>query len=165
MRLVRLPGPCVLLCMTVFSHTSMASGECVKAHKSIHFTVPGYITYPIHTNECRETVSSVISPVVSVNASHLSMFRRHYSTCCCGIDNTSLHEAELLSLDGRPSIILLYRRIEECVCVSCDDVSRVSRRLLPEIADRFRSKRLQLARQPSLATRGGAEALSDILGM
>nr|KAG5690272.1 hypothetical protein BaRGS_018624 [Batillaria attramentaria] len=81
--------------------------------------LPGYVTQPIHVNECRETSMSVITPVVALNSSGLTDFERSFSTCCCGVGNTSLHQAELSSLDGRPSIVLLYRRIEECLCVAC----------------------------------------------
>ncbi|KAL8597472.1 hypothetical protein ACOMHN_047699 [Nucella lapillus] len=122
---------CIFLAMFwPSSQGLLMRGSCQKAHKSIHFTVPGYFISPVHINECRETVSSAIYPVVSLNPSALTLFRRHYSTCCCAIGNTSLHETELLSVDGRPPISLQYRRIEECVCVDCADHSTDRRPLL-----------------------------------
>ena len=82
----------LLACSVCEARGLLMRGDCQKAHRSIHFTVPGYFTSPIHTNQCRETVSSDISPVVSLNPTELLLFRRHYSTCCCAIGNTSLHE-------------------------------------------------------------------------
>ncbi|KAK7090167.1 hypothetical protein V1264_010000 [Littorina saxatilis] len=123
------PSPISVLVTAVSLMTTQSSaallmrGSCQKSHKSVHFRVPGYLTSPIHTNECRETVSSSIAPVVSLNPGELLLFRRHYSTCCCAITETSLHETELQSADGRPPITLQYRRIEECVCVDCADLS------------------------------------------
>ncbi|KAK7474585.1 hypothetical protein BaRGS_00034169 [Batillaria attramentaria] len=82
-----------LLCVLAASQPFLASGACVKGHKSVHFMLPGYVTQPIHVNECRETSMSVITPVVALNSSGLTDFERSFSTCCCGVGNTSLHQS------------------------------------------------------------------------